>query len=320
MAQRKFRFGVQTNGTTTLPPDNDSGHFQHRWARLARCAEDLGYSTLTIPDHFDNQIAPMPALAAAAAATSSLRVGSIVWCNDYKHPLVLAKEIATLDLLSGGRAQLGLGAGWMKSDYAQAGIPYDAPGQRIDRMIEALAILRGHFGLGPFKHQGKHYQIEEMDGIPKPVQKPIPIFIGGGGKRMLSVAAREGDIVGINVDLRAGEGALQKAATANSDATAEKVGWVREAAGARYGDLEINVLAYATVVTDNRDEALKQLSATFHVPPDQLLEIPHVLVGSVDQIVADLERRRDQFDMSYVVIRADQMHAFAPVLGRLAGN
>src|SRR5207342_2105716 len=144
-----FRFGIQASSPM-------SGK---EWSELARQAEDLGYSTLTMPDHFGNQMAPVPALMAAAAVTTTLRIGALVWDNDYKHPVVLAKELATMDLLSGGRLEVGLGAGWMKSDYDQSGISYDSPSVRIDRFAEALTIIKGAMGAEPFSHSGEHYTV-----------------------------------------------------------------------------------------------------------------------------------------------------------------
>ena len=186
---RRFRFGVQLHTAT-------SGE---AWTGAARRAEDLGYSTLFLPDHFGDQLAPVPALMAAADATTTLRVGALVWDNDYKHPVVQAKEAATIDVLSGGRVEFGIGAGWMTSDYEQAGIPKDRAGVRIARMVEALAVYRGHWGDGPFDFEGEHYRIAGLDGFPKPVQRPgPPILIGGGGPKVLAIAAEHADIVGVN--------------------------------------------------------------------------------------------------------------------------
>ena len=157
-----------------------------------------------MPDHFGDQLAPVPALQCAADATTTLRLGALVYDNDYKHPVVLAKELATMDVLSDGRVEIGLGAGWMVSDYEQAGIPYDPPGVRVSRFIEGLAVIKGALGDGPFSFHGEHYTITDYDGFPKPVQSPPPVLIGGGGPRVLTFAAREADIVGINGTLTSG--------------------------------------------------------------------------------------------------------------------
>ena len=165
----------------------------------------MGYSGLYLPDHFGDQPGPIAALMAAADATTTLRVGSLVFDNDYRHPVVLAKEAATIDLLSDGRFDLGIGAGWLVSDYEQAGIPYDPAGTRIDRLEEALSVIKGLFTGKPFSFTGKHYSIKEMEGSPPPIQKPHPRFLlGGGGRRMLRLAAREADIVHVNYNLNEG--------------------------------------------------------------------------------------------------------------------
>ena len=174
------------------------------WTELARRTEANGYSTLTMPDHFDGQLAPVPALQCAADATSTLRLGALVYDNDYKHPVVLAKELATMDVLSDGRVEIGLGAGWMVTDYEQSGIPYDSPGVRVSRMIEGLAVIKGALGPDPFSFDGDHYTITDYNGLPKPVQSQPPVLIGGGGPRVLRFAAREADIVGINATLTSG--------------------------------------------------------------------------------------------------------------------
>src|SRR5215469_6245 len=189
---RRFRFAVQVGHTAT----------GQEWADLAREAESLGYASLSMPDHFGEQFAVGPALAAAAAATTTLRIGTLVYDNDYRHPVVLAKEAATLDVLSGGRLELGLGAGWQTTDYEQSGIPCDPVGVRIDRMVEGLRVLKGLMADGPFSFQGEHYAVAGLDGLPKPVQRPHPpVLIGGGGRRILGIAGREADIVGIGVNM-----------------------------------------------------------------------------------------------------------------------
>src|SRR3954447_1087040 len=167
------------------------------WEEQARRAAASRYATLVMPDHFLNPLTPMPALAAAAAVTTTLRVGCIVFANDYRHPALLAKEAATLDLLSGGRFEFGLGAGWYQEEYERAGIPFASAGTRISRMQEALHVIRALWGEGPVHFQGEHYTIAGLEGLPKPVQQPHPpIFIGGTGPRMLRLAGSQADIVG----------------------------------------------------------------------------------------------------------------------------
>jgi len=240
---RPFRFGIQL---TSAPPGTD-------WASVAREAEDLGYSTLFMPDHFGDQLAPVPALAAAAEATTTLRVGPLVLDNDYKHPVVTAKEMATLDVVSGGRLELGIGAGWMASDYEQSGIAMDPAGERVERLEEAVAVLKGLFAPGAFSYEGKHYRISDLDGLPKPVQSPgPPLLIGGGGPRVLALAGREADIVGINPAVRSGQVDAAAALDGGAEITDRKLGWVKAAAGDRYPDIELTMLIYMAVLTDDR--------------------------------------------------------------------
>ena len=209
-----FRFGVQASAAADA----------QAWRDVARKVEDLGFSTLHMPDHFSDQLAPMPALMAAADATTELRVGMLVLDNDFKHPVVLAKEIATLDVLSGGRVEFGLGAGWMVDDYELSGIPYDEPRVRVDRFEESLSIIKGLWGDDAVTFKGSHYEITGLNGLPKPLQKPHPaILIGGGGKRMLSIAAREADIVGVNPNLKSGRVDLDTAADALAERYDQKI-------------------------------------------------------------------------------------------------
>ena len=309
--EHKFRFGIQVSRADSAA----------EWVAKARQIEDLGYSTLFMPDHFNDQFAPVPALMAAADATSTLRLGTMVLDNDYRHPLVLAKEMATLDILSGGRLEVGLGAGWMRTDYEQSGIPYDRPGVRIRRFEEGLQIIKGLFADGPFSYTGEFYNITGHDALPKPMQKPHPpILVGGGGRRVLSIAAREADIVGVNFSLAEGEVNPAVAATGTAAATREKVAWIREAAGSRLDDLEFNVTVFVSMVTDDRDAMGERVAAGFGLPAGEVKATPHVLIGTVDQITEDLEQRREEFGFSYIVLSGDVFEAMAPVVKRLAGT
>ncbi|HET6951286.1 MAG TPA: TIGR03621 family F420-dependent LLM class oxidoreductase [Acidimicrobiales bacterium] len=309
---RRFRFGIQLTSATGGA----------EWASLAREAEDLGYSTLFLPDHFGDQLAPVPALMAAADATTHLRIGSLVLDNDYKHPVVTAKELASLDVLSDGRLELGIGAGWMASDYEQAGIPMDAAAERIDRLEEALAVLKGLFAPGPFDFTGKHYTIRGLDGLPKPRQEPHPPFlIGGGGPRVLRLAAREADIVGINPAIRSGRVDGAAARDGSAAVTDRKLAWVREAAGDRYADLEINMLVFVCTVTDDRAGTLEATAPLFGMSPDDVAVYPHAWVGSAEEIADDLRAARERWDASYLVVQgAETMRAAAPVVALLAGT
>lgn len=308
---RPFRFGVQCRTASS----------RSEWVELARKIEDIGYSTMTIPDHFDDQLAPMVALASAAEATERLRVGALVWCNDYRHPVVFAKEAATMDLLSDGRLELGIGAGWMKSDYEEAGMDYDRPGVRIDRMVESVEILKGLFADEPFTYEGEHYTITGLNGTPKPVQRPHPPFlIGGGGPRFLRLAGRLADIVGINPNLVAG---VIDAGT-GSDATAEryeeKLTWVKDGAGDRFDDIELQIRVFFPVVTDNRNELVDTMAAGVGLSAGEALESPLALVGTTDQIINTIRQRRERYGFSYVVIGQAEVEDFAPVVAELAGT
>jgi probable F420-dependent oxidoreductase len=307
---RPFRFGIQANKAA----DGAA------WRELAVQAEALGYDVLTMPDHFGDDFAPMPALAVAAAATTRLRIGALVFDNDYKHPVVLAKELATLDLLSGGRLEVGLGAGWMRSDYEQSGIPYDPPGTRIARLEEGLAVIKGAFGPDAFDFAGEHYRITGYNGLPKPVQPRPPLLLGGGARRMLSLAAREADIVGINGSLHEGvigQGAIQ---SMTAEAVDQKLAWVREAAGDRFDSIELNVRAFMVTVTDDRDGAVAGVAAMLGVEPSFIAESPFALIGTPAQIIDDLLARRERWGFSYVIVGPAEIDDFAPVVEALAGT
>jgi probable F420-dependent oxidoreductase len=308
---RPFRFGVQASVATSATA----------WRDLARKVEDLGYSVLTMPDHFNDQLAPVPALMAAADATTTLRVGALVWDNDYKHPVVLAKELATMDVLSDGRVEVGLGAGWMRTDYDAAGMPFDANGVRVSRFEEALAVMKGLFSEGATNFAGDHYTITNHDGLPKPVQQPWPPFlIGGGGKRVLSIAGREADIVGINGTMA--HGAIDAAALATMTAAAvdEKLGWVKAAAGSRFHQIELNVRTFFVKVCDDRPERAAKLGAMFGFTTEQMLETPFAIMGTTDQIIQDLIERRDKWGFSYIIVGAEDVDSIAPVVAALAGK
>ncbi|MGI9616180.1 MAG: LLM class F420-dependent oxidoreductase [Acidimicrobiales bacterium] len=308
---RPFRFGVQTK----------SAGSRAEWVELARKIEDRGYSTLTMPDHFDDQLAPVVALMAAADATEVLRIGSLVWCNDYRHPVVFAKEAATLDLLSDGRLELGIGAGWMTADYDQSGIAHDSAGTRIERMAESVAVLKGLFADGPFSYDGDHYKIDGLDALPKPHQRPHPPFlIGGGGPRMLRTAGRLADIVGINPNLVSGVIDADTATDATPDRYAQKLEWVREGAGDRFEDIELQVRTFIVQITDDRQATAEMLASSMNISIEEGLGSPLAMVGTPSQIAEDLRERREKYGFSYIVVGAEEMEAFAPVVAELAGT
>ncbi|MFM8304636.1 MAG: TIGR03621 family F420-dependent LLM class oxidoreductase [Actinomycetota bacterium] len=309
---RKFRFGVQTSSAGSAA----------EWRDQARRIEDLGYSTLFMPDHFvDTPLAPMVALAFAAEATTTLRVGHLVLGNDYKHPAVVAKEAATLDLLSDGRLELGLGAGWMIADYEQLGLPYDSPGTRIERLDEALAVVKGCFADGPFDFAGSHYTISGYDASPQPVQRPHPpIVVGGGGPKVLRLAGREADIVGINPNLRAGAVTADAVQDTLTENTLQKIEWIREGAGERFDDLELQIRYFVAAITDDARGFAEMLAPGFGVEADDALHSSVACVGTVDEVCDLLVRRREEWGVSYCVFGEDTFEAFAPVVGRLAGT
>jgi probable F420-dependent oxidoreductase len=309
VALRPFRFGVTAPTVLSGPA----------WVERARRIEQLGYSIVHVPDHFRDQLAPVPALTAAAMATTRLRVGSLVFSNDFRHPVVLAKEAATLDALSGGRFELGLGSGWLREEYDQAGISFDAPGTRIERLAEAVAIVKGLLAGERVTLSGRHYAIAGLEGRPRPIQRPHPpILIGGGGQRTLSLAAREASIVGLVPRARRDGGGLDRADFGEA-ALSQKVEWVRAAAADRFEALELHALIQAVVVSDRRTAA-KQLASRFSVPSELLLESPYVLVGAVDEICETVRQRRERYGISYLTVFDRDLEAFAPVVARLAGK
>ncbi|HLN15648.1 MAG TPA: TIGR03621 family F420-dependent LLM class oxidoreductase [Acidimicrobiales bacterium] len=311
---RRFRFAAQLS----KGPEGTG----RSWTEQAKRAEDLGYSALLMPDHFGDQLAPMPALVAAACATTKLKVGSLVFDNDYKHPLVLAKEAATVDVLSDGRFEMSLGAGWMKTDYEQSGIPYDPPSVRVDRFEEAVQIVKGLLEAeGLYSFSGQHYTITEHEPHPRPVQRPRPpLIIGGGGKRVLSIAGREADIVSINVNLREGTGGVEVAPNASPDATRQKIQWVKEAAGDRFADLELNCLIGLVLITDDRDSLIESMAPAFGIDPTDAHHIPLALAGTLEQMEEELQWRREEYGISYFSIEADSWELLGPVVAKLAGN
>jgi probable F420-dependent oxidoreductase len=308
---RSFRFGIQASKANT----------RDLWVDLARRSEGNGYSCLTMPDHFDDQLAPVPALMTAANVTTTLRVGALVWDNDYKHPAVLAKELATMDVLSDGRLELGIGAGWMISDYEQMGIPYDSAKVRIDRFVEGLKVIKGAMAEGPFSFSGDHYTITNYNGTPKPIQGPCPpILIGGGGKRVLSIAAREADIVGINATMSAGVVGQHTFSTMTAEVVDEKVAIVREAAGARFNDIELNVRAFLVNITDDAKQAASGIASMLGVEQQMVEQSPFALVGPTSKLIEDLLERRERWGFSYIIVGADDVDSFAPVVAALNGK
>jgi probable F420-dependent oxidoreductase len=293
-----FRFGV--NCTTTSGGE---------WLDTARKAEDLGFDTYIAQDHFGAQLAPLSALAAAAMVTTRLRLATVVLDNDFRHPALVAKEIATLDVLSGGRAELGLGAGWLESDYTRTGTRFDSAAIRLERLEESLQICKLLFTCEqPVTFEGKHYSVRELDPLPRPVRRP-PLMVGGRLKRALSLAAREADIVGISL--------LDRTATGQRPPTfAQKIQWVREAAGPRLPELQLHVNVGVVAITDSPAEAVQQFAARTGQSVEDALASPGALVGSVDAILEKLHAVHEQYGVGYWVVHARSMDAMVRVLAR----
>ena len=303
---RTFRFGVQASGMGS----------RDEWVARAYRAEALGYDTWLLADHFGAQFSPTPALAAAAEATISLRIGTFVYANDYRHPVMLAKEAATMDVLSGGRFELGLGAGWLRDEYEAAGLPFASPGVRIDRLAEALMIIKGLFEEEPVNFSGTHYRVTNLAGTPRPIQRPRPpILIGGGGPRLLTLAAREASIVGINPRALP-QGGLDRADIATT-AVERKATLIREAAGLRWEDVELNIALLGGAVTDDPRAEAAPIAVRAGVSEETVLASPHTLFGTVDTLADRLIDYRERWGLSYITVPERSMNALAPLVARL---
>ena len=309
---KPFRFSLTATGV------NDPAQF----TELCRRAEGLGYSTISMADHLDDQLAPMLALTAAAQATTTLRVLSLVLANDYRHPAILAKEITTLDQLSGGRLEFGIGAGWMVSDYEQAGLPYDRPGVRIGRLAEAVEILRAALTGAPVDFDGTYYRISGLVNTPPPVQAGgPPLMLAGGAQKMLTFAGREADIVGVNAALTAGVIDERVGPTATAAATDEKIGWIRDGAGPRFDDLELQTRVHLAYVGDDAGAFAEGVGPALGLTREQALATPHALIcSSPAEAVEVLQSWRERWGISYIGLSADAVDTMAPVVAQLAGT
>ena len=318
---RAFRFAVQSFSAT-------SGK---EWRERARRVEALGYSTLHLADHIlgpgpaisksnhpIQELAAIPAMMSAAEATTTLEVGCRVFCIDYQHPAVLAKQAATIDLLSDGRLELGLGAGWLAAEYEALDIRFDPPSARIARLEETIGAFRALFGGDEVAISGKSVNLSGFAGAPR---RPLPpLMIGGGGKRVLSLAAREADIVSLNFDNRSGVLGPDGVKSGSAEATAEKIGWIRSAAGARFPELELEIGAYFTFVQPGAEKIAAGMGQALGLTQAEMLRHPHGLFGSVDAVCDELQRRRESYGISYVSVGDNAIDAFAPVVARLSGK
>ncbi len=320
---RPFRFGLQSYAAAT----------PQAWRDQARHAESCGFSTFSVADHVIGpgpalaatnhpvqNLAAIPAMAVAIEATSTINIGARVFCVDYRQPVVLAKEVATLDFFSEGRLELGLGAGWLQGEYEAMGVPWDRAGVRLDRFEETLRLLRAHFGDGLVDVQGDYVHASGFEGLPKPTNGVPPIMIGGGAQRVLGIAGREADIVSLNFNNSSGKIGPAGVGSSTAELTAQKIAWVRAGAGDRFDDVELEIAAYFTIVTDQRDATLEKMAPMFALSPDQFAQHPHALIGSVDSICEQLIERRETYGISYVTFGASVIDAVAPVVERLAGT
>jgi probable F420-dependent oxidoreductase len=310
--RRPFRFGVVASGRSTT-----SGP----WPAAVREIEELGYETLLMTDHLNGQYAPMVALGMAASLSPRLGLGTLVACNDLYNPVLLAREVATLQRLSGGRLELGLGAGWNPADYLRAGTAFDSPGVRISRLSESIDLIRKCLDGQPFVHDGRHYSSRcdipvtpRLDTMPK-------LTIGGGGRRVLTLAAQKADIVSINSQLMAGYTATDFLGPATGTGTTDdKVGWIADAAGDRFDSIELSASVHSAVVTGSPERAAGIFARSMDCSPADVLASPHALLGTVDDMVATLQQRRERWGISYVVADYRCRHTLAPVVARLTGR
>jgi len=282
-------------------------------------AEQLGFHAVSFPDHLDGQPAPLVGLAAVAQATSTIRLLPLVLANDYRHPVVLAKELATLDALSGGRLEAGLGAGWMTSDYEFTGITLDSPGTRIARLAESVDIISALLRGESVKYAGDHYTVSGDFEGPSSIQSPVPIMLAGGKQKMLTLAGSLANIVGINPGLSAGVIDERAGRDATLERTDQKIAWVREAAGDRFDQITLQTRIHLSMITDDREVVAAEMAPLLGITAEEALASPHALVGSVEQCVETVLGWRERWGISYVGINAEQMEEFAPVVAALAG-
>jgi len=311
-----FRFGII----------NEQMKSPSEWIKHVKQVESLGFSTFLIRDHFvpdffGEQYAPLSALIMAASVTSTLRIGTMVIGNDYRHPALLAKEIATIDALSGGRFEFGIGAGWLKSEYDKAGMPYDKNGVRVSRLAEAITVYKGLFSDAPFSFQGEHYCIDGLHITPQSVQRPHPpIMIGAGKEKMLKLAGQEADIVGLLTTSVASGVVDLDPSERFADAVRQKLTWVKEGAGARYEQIELSLIP-SVIVTDNRQVEAQNLITRNQwqgVTVEEVLEMPAVFIGTYEEITTSMIDRRQEFGFSYYVFSDDVMETVAPIVGQLS--
>jgi probable F420-dependent oxidoreductase len=321
---KPFRFGLQAYAP-------NSGK---EWRELARKAEASGFSSFHLADHIIGPgpalaatghpvqtVAAIPAMAVAAEATSTIKVGCRVLCVDYRNPVMLAKEVATLDFFSEGRLELGLGAGWLQGEYEAIGVPFDRAGVRIDRFEEVITLLRASFAEGELNIDTRHVHAVGFEAVPKPFTKSgPPIMIGGGAKRILTIAGREADIVSLNFNNSSGKLGADGIGSSTAELTDQKIQWIKDGAGARFDQIEIEIAAYFTIVTPDGEGTRAKMAPMFGMTPEVFAEHPNALIGSVDEICDRIVERRERFGISYVSFGASVIDAVIPVVERLAGK
>lgn len=287
----------------------------------ARRLEGSGFSTMLMTDHLgEERMSAVPALVSAASATSSLRVGSIVLNNDLRHPAVLASEIATADIVTDGRFELGIGAGWEKEDYDRAGIRLDSAKVRINRLEESLIILKNYFTEDVLNFSGDYYQVADMPTVPRAVQKPNPpILVGGGGRRILTVAGRHADIIGVHLPAKL-DGSGQDFTSSTPADVEKRISWIKDAAGERMESIELCQNVFAMIVTDDRRAAARAVTQRFELTEEVALSSPYFLLGSRNEIVDQLRENRTRFGISYLIIPGRLVEPMAPIVESLAGT
>lgn len=303
-----FRFGVHASVAPTMSA----------WRDQARMAEDLGYSTLYVADHLGSQFGPLVATTVAAEATSTLNVGTLVLNNDLRNPVVLAREIATLGLAAEGRVEVGVGAGWLYSDYAQTGIEFDKAGVRVDRLAESLSVMKTLWSEGEATVTGKHYSLHAADCGPRPETLPR-VIVGGGSRRVLALGARHADTVSVNTSLATGLNAGDLASQATFEHYDRCLSWMREAAPDRFDSIELQMTAFATKIVGSR-RAAARTATMLGLPGEDALELPVVLIGGVDELCERLLDYRKRWGFTNIVVSGDAMESFAPVVAQLAGT
>ena len=326
MSKRPFRFGLQA-----FNPKSPSA-----WRDMLAKVEDLGYSAYHLADHLlgpgpaiesaahpPQLLAAVPAMAMALEYTNRIKVGARVFCMDYRDPVVLAKEAATMDYLSDGRLELGLGAGWIEAEYHAVNIPFRPIGERLDKFENVVAAVKAFMSGEPLSIDNEHIRWSGFSGLPAR-ETPPPLMIGGGSKRILTIAGREADIVSLNFNNRAGMLGPDGMMSGLAEQTVKKVGWIRDGAGDRFDSLELEIGAYLTMVTDHQAATASAIAEPMGLSVEDLLAGPHNLIGSVDYICEELQRRRERYGISYITVLDDgennMVEQFAPVVARLAGQ